>query len=148
MNVKFSVCKCLPSFEPYSAIVMPAPSAICRRLLLILILLGATASTRGQTPSTNEIAERYVRLVLALGQHDPDYVDAYYGPAEWKTAAEKEKKPLPEIRDEAAKLSRALAQVSQPKDEIDFSATRAKVVILEFLRCEQATCARAGGRGR
>ena len=28
----------------------------------------------------NALAERYVRLVLALGQHDPDYVDAYYGP--------------------------------------------------------------------
>ena len=26
------------------------------------------------------LAERYIKLVLALGQHDPDYVDAYYGP--------------------------------------------------------------------
>ena len=33
----------------------------------------------------NAVAERYVHLVLALGQHDPDYVDAFYGPAEWKT---------------------------------------------------------------
>ena len=31
------------------------------------------------------IAEQYVKLVLALGQHDADYVDAYYGPPEWKT---------------------------------------------------------------
>ncbi len=31
-------------------------------------------------------AERYVKLVLAVGQHDPDYVDAYYGPPEWRTA--------------------------------------------------------------
>ena len=28
----------------------------------------------------NEIAERYVKLVLATGQHDPAYVDSYYGP--------------------------------------------------------------------
>ena len=28
--------------------------------------------------------QRYVRLVLAVGQHDPDYVDAYYGPPEWR----------------------------------------------------------------
>ena len=27
-----------------------------------------------------QIAAEYVRLVLALGQHDKDYVDAYYGP--------------------------------------------------------------------
>ena len=33
----------------------------------------------------NPVAERYVHLVLALGQHHPDYVDAFYGPAEWKT---------------------------------------------------------------
>jgi len=30
------------------------------------------------------LAERYVRLVLAVGQHDPDFVDAYYGPQAWK----------------------------------------------------------------
>ena len=32
----------------------------------------------------NDAAERYVKLVLALGEHDPDYVDAYYGPPEWR----------------------------------------------------------------
>jgi hypothetical protein len=42
----------------------------------------------------NAVAERYVHLVLALGQHDSDYVDAFYGPPEWKTQAEKEKKSL------------------------------------------------------
>ena len=36
----------------------------------------------------NGIAERYAHLVLALGQHDPDYVDAFYGPPEWKTQRE------------------------------------------------------------
>ncbi len=33
-------------------------------------------------------AEQYVKLVLAVGQVDPDYVDAYYGPSEWKAEAE------------------------------------------------------------
>ncbi len=42
----------------------------------------------------NTIAERYVKLVLAVGQHDPAYVDAFYGPAEWKAAAEAGKRPL------------------------------------------------------
>lgn len=32
----------------------------------------------------NNIAESYVKLVLKIGQHDADYVDAYYGPEEWK----------------------------------------------------------------
>ena len=47
----------------------------------------APASPRPASPM-NEIAERYVKLVLALGQHDADYVDAYYGPPEWKQQAE------------------------------------------------------------
>ena len=33
----------------------------------------------------NAVAERYAHLLLALGQHDPDYVDAFYGSADWKT---------------------------------------------------------------
>jgi hypothetical protein len=56
----------------------------------------------------NAIAERYAHLVLALGQHDPDYVDAFYGPAEWKTQAEKEKKSLDAIGAEAAELLKKL----------------------------------------
>jgi len=49
----------------------------------------------------NRIAERYVKLVLAVGQHDADYVDAYYGPPEWRAEAEAKKRPLAEIRAEA-----------------------------------------------
>jgi hypothetical protein len=45
----------------------------------------------------NAIAEGYVKLVLAVGQHDPDYVDAFYGPPEWKAEAERQKKSLREI---------------------------------------------------
>jgi hypothetical protein len=44
----------------------------------------------------NFIAECYVKLVLQLGLYDPDYVDAYYGPPEWKPAAtEKKIEPFP-----------------------------------------------------
>ena len=56
----------------------------------------------------NAVAERYVHLVLAVGQHDPDYVDAFYGPAEWKKQATK--KPLDAIGAEAAELSATLAK--------------------------------------
>src|SRR5262245_64974770 len=52
----------------------------------------------------NEIAERYVRLVLAMGQHDPAYVDSYYGPPDWKAEAEKGKRPLAEIDADAQQL--------------------------------------------
>ncbi len=32
----------------------------------------------------NDIAEQYVKLVLEIGLYKQDYVDAYYGPEEWK----------------------------------------------------------------
>jgi len=46
---------------------------------------GGAQGTKGS--AMDRIAEQYVKLVLALGQHDADYVDAYYGPAEWKKDA-------------------------------------------------------------
>lgn len=36
----------------------------------------------------NSIAEGYVKLVLEVGKYDPMYVDAYYGPKEWKPKEE------------------------------------------------------------
>ncbi|HSN87992.1 MAG TPA: hypothetical protein VL025_14640, partial [Thermoanaerobaculia bacterium] len=64
----------------------------------------APPSTSRDSSSMNRIAESYVKLVLAVGQHDADYVDAFYGPPEWRAAAEKAKRPLSDIRDEATSL--------------------------------------------
>ena len=64
-------------------------------LLSFLAAWSAEAAAPSPSPamvtSVQEIAEAYVKLVLAVGQHDPDYVDAYYGPPDWK---KQEKKPL------------------------------------------------------
>ena len=57
------------------------------------------------------LATGYVKLVLALGVHDGGYVDAYYGPAEWQTAATSEKASLDSIAARAARLSSAVAAV-------------------------------------
>ena len=56
----------------------------------------------------NQLAERYVRLVLAVGQHDTDYVDAYYGPPEWRKDAEAAKLPLTEIASRASVLAQEI----------------------------------------
>ena len=50
------------------------------------------------------IAERYVKLVLAAGVHDPDFVDAYYGPQEWNEQAVAAATPMPEIVSRAREL--------------------------------------------
>jgi hypothetical protein len=65
-----------------------------RRIFFLFVLCGFVTFgfCARAADSMNAIAEKYAHLVLALGQHDSDYVDAFYGPAEWKTNAEKEKK--------------------------------------------------------
>ncbi len=61
-----------------------------------------TETDRGSV--MNGIAEKYVKLVLSAGEHDPMYVDAYYGPEEWKSEAMEEKKELGEISAETGSL--------------------------------------------
>src|SRR5438045_6164504 len=82
-----------------------------RRAVFPFIRCGFLMSSGGAQAAAdamNAVAERCAHLVLALGQHDPDYVDAFYGPPEWKTQAEKEKKSLDTIGAEAAKLMQKL----------------------------------------
>jgi hypothetical protein len=57
----------------------------------------------------DHLAEAYVKLVLAVGQHDPDYVDAYYGPEQWKPAAGAASRSISELRDETARLLDAIS---------------------------------------
>ncbi|HJZ70539.1 MAG TPA: hypothetical protein VKE51_02300 [Vicinamibacterales bacterium] len=88
-----------------------------RRALLAVLAVAAVAARPLQpkpASAMNTIAERYVKLVLAVGQHDRDYVDAFYGPAEWKTAAEREKPPLAEIDAAAARLIAEIGGVQDP----------------------------------
>ena len=53
-----------------------------RRTLFLFVLCGFLLSSRSAQAAAdmNGVAERYAHLVLALMQHDPDYVDAFYGP--------------------------------------------------------------------
>jgi hypothetical protein len=90
-------------------------------------LLLATVALSGivmgaQTPPPDpykSVAEQYVKLVLAVGQHDADYVDAFYGPAEWRKEAEAAKKPLATIDTDAAATEKALAAVVFKPDPND-----------------------------
>ena len=63
----------------------------------------------------NTIAERYVKLVLSIGAYDPDYVDAYYGPDEWKpsggSAVKAEKFPFVDFDKDVHALLDSLSAV-------------------------------------
>lgn len=63
-------------------------------------------------------AKGYVDLVLAVGRHDADFVDAYYGPPSWKEAAGAgTPRPLSELRAEAARLLDGVAASEARADE-------------------------------
>lgn len=72
----------------------------------------------------NELAERYVKLVLAVGVHDADYVDAYYGPPEWRAEAVAARRGLAEIDADAAALLAELAPLAPPADADELERLR------------------------
>ncbi len=99
-----------------------------RALIAVVCLATAVAAMGAQEAARpraergtgmNGIAEQYVKLVLALGQHDADYVDAYYGPPEWKAEAAAAKVPLDDLGARARALHGAVAGVPPPADELD-----------------------------
>jgi len=64
-------------------------------------------------------ASDYVNLVLAVGRHDVNFVDAYYGPEAWKAAAEAgDPLPLVELEAEALRLLEGVAACEAPADEV------------------------------
>jgi hypothetical protein len=111
-------------------------SAARPSLHAFVVLAVLVAAPNAQTPSMNTLAERYVRLVLAVGQHDADYVDAFYGPADWRKEAESAKLPLAEIESRAATLARELSAVPVPAAEIERLRREYLVRQLESLRAK------------
>ena len=87
--------------------------------LLCTIAAAAGAAGTGQTTTAmNTLAERYVKAVLALGQHDADYVDAFYGPAEWRKEAEASKVDLETLAARAAAIRAGLKAAPPSTDEL------------------------------
>lgn len=59
----------------------------------------------------DSLAEPYVRLVLGVGEHDADYVDAYYGPPEWREEVRAAAPTLAALEAEARALVEGAAAV-------------------------------------
>ncbi len=120
-------------------------SSILRHLVVVLMVgllpAGVRAGARGA--DVNEIAESYVRLALTLGLYDADYVDAYFGPAEWRPSDADRQKPFPAERlgataDTLLGQLKAAGRRRLPKEELrrhayleeQLLAVRAKIDLL------------------
>ncbi|MEZ5287145.1 MAG: hypothetical protein R2712_20555 [Vicinamibacterales bacterium] len=89
---------------------------------LAAAVAAGVVSLGGQAPATDPwagVAERYVRLVLAVGRHDADYVDAYYGPPAWKADAEAAVTPLAALDTQAAAIAADLGSLADPPQAKD-----------------------------
>jgi len=81
----------------------------------------------------DQLAERYVKLALELGEYDPDYVDAYLGPAEWAEAASENLRARDELTQAISSLFMDLKKLSPTDSE---SIIRHKALLLNVRAME------------
>lgn len=84
------------------------------------------------------IGSEYVRLALALDQHLPGYVDAYFGPPDWQEQANTEgPRPLPKLAQQASRLAAAVANADTLDNQRKEFLTRHVLAIQTSLRLLQ-----------
>ena len=93
--------------------------------ILTSLLALAACGPRGGTAMPNDpldpLAESYVKLVLAVGRHDPIFVDAFYGPDPWKAEAESGAPvPLPDLLARSRDLLGRVRGAGGPEDRRRF----------------------------
>jgi hypothetical protein len=76
----------------------------------LLLLAGCAPNSTGGD-SLDEIAKDYVQMQLEIGEREPGYIDAYYGPAEWQVAAKAAPRSLADLAKAAAALSGRAEQI-------------------------------------
>ena len=90
-------------------------------LLLAATLVAACATTMPNTKTTETLdsaSDQYVRLVLSLGEHDTDYVDAYYGAPQVREEVRASKPSLDEIHQRALALRKSFQAIRKPSDRL------------------------------
>jgi hypothetical protein len=97
------------------------------------------------TTTEQQPVEEYIKLALAIEEHRPGYVDAYFGPEEWMQESKHAGKiPLPGLAKRAERLASSLSQAddmdAQRKDFLSRQAT-AMQMSLRLLNGEELSLA-------
>lgn len=92
--------------------IRPPGFSMLARLLTafaaVLLIAGPATAHTPAPDSLDRIAEDFVKLTLEAGEREEGYVDAYYGPAEWATAAKAKPRDQATLRVDARKLAARL----------------------------------------
>ena len=63
-------------------------------IFFLIAVIGCKTTDHKHDKTLDDIADKYLKLALEIGQYDPDIIDAYYGPEKWKPTSN-EGKTLP-----------------------------------------------------
>lgn len=100
----------------------------------VLGLVAATAVLASPANANlDALAQAYVRLVLEVGEHEPGYVDAYYGPAELAAQAKANLRDLTQLKAEAERLTAAVT-ATQTSDALEAKRARFLAAQLKAVR--------------
>src|SRR5688572_30416958 len=95
-----------------------------RRLTIVIGIAAGLARCAPAIPreDMNSIAEHYVKLVLKVGQHDGNFVDAYYGDPAWKPTGAA--LSLTELTGEAGLLRKQISEARPGPSEAELVQLR------------------------
>ncbi len=90
------------------------------KILFFLIIANSCAENKiiEIKYTSNSLADRFVFLALSLGEHDKDYVDAYFGEDSIRDEAKKQNLSLRRIKIESIKLLEAIDSINVENEEI------------------------------
>ncbi len=79
----------------------------------------STGAASSRALTIDGVAEQYVKLALAFSNYDGDYVDAYFGPEEWREEAMAGERPLEVLKVDATKLIETLDLMESEPEETE-----------------------------
>jgi len=129
-------------------------SSIKMIILLTSLILFSCSNDNNSQPNKelenkmNNIAEQYVKLILKVGQHDPGYLDAYYGPEEWKPGGEVEagdSAAIQALYDETSALLDSLDALAEEKSD-ELLTLRYRYLYKQLLAVQGRIFMLAGGK--
>ena len=90
-------------------------------LILAILLLAGCATAVPEADGLDRVARDYVRMQLEIGERDDGYIDAYYGPAEWREAARAHPRTVGQLAAAADSLQARIAALPVSTDPLETS---------------------------